>query len=259
MNILDKIIAAKELEVEDLKERINIDELEEVAIGTPDPVSFYKALSQPGPVLICEFKRKSPSKGVLNPDAKTEIIVPAYENAGAAAVSVLTDIHFNGFSRDLILSKQVSKIPLLRKDFIIDKFQIFEAKALGASAILLIAAVLKQDEIESFTQLAHDLKLDVLLELHSEDELKKIPTNIKIIGINNRDLTNFKVDIDHSVRLAEKLPAGLLKVSESGLDDPGVVLELFHKGFKAFLIGEKFMKTSDPGKAAAEFIKTINS
>ena len=258
MNILEKIIADKRLELKELKRITPWERLEKLAAAAKISASFYDALNTPGPSVIAEFKRKSPSKGILNEKANIESIIPAYINAGANAISVLTDIHFEGYSKDLADAHKISKVPLLRKDFIIDKYQILEAKALGASAILLIASALSKNEIEDFSTYAKSLGLDILLEIHHENELVKISEKNNIIGINNRNLSTFKVDLEHSIELVKKLPGDVLKISESGIEKPETALRLYENGFKAFLIGESFIKTDDPGAAAKNFIKALN-
>lgn len=258
MNILDKIVAAKKLELEVCKLRKPLKLIKKEVCTVTSRSSFYEALAVSGPSLICEFKRKSPSKGEINPDARIERVVKDYETAGASAVSVLTDVHFGGEIIDLKTASGIVNIPLLRKDFIIDDYQIWEALISGASAILLIAAVLSSEKVREFTLLARELKLDVLLELHSENELDHINEFTNIVGINNRDLTTFKVDIENSIRLSEKLPPEVIKVAESGIDNPEMVKHLAENGFDAFLIGENFMKANDPGKEAADFISSIN-
>jgi indole-3-glycerol phosphate synthase len=177
--------------------------------------------------------------------------------AGAAAVSVLTDLHFDGKKEDIMEVASKISIPVLRKDFIIDEFQILEAKAIGASAILLIAAVLKKKEIMELNNFARKLELDVLLEIHEDSEIDKIPENLEIVGINNRNLRSFEVDLENSKQLAEKLPKDKIKVSESGIDSVTTLLNLYKSGFDAFLIGENFMKSDDPAASAKSFISDL--
>jgi indole-3-glycerol phosphate synthase len=254
MSYLDKIITAKKKEIKILKERIPLSFLEKSSLYDAERPSFYESLKRAGPSFIAEFKRRSPSKGMINKDADIIDIARGYQNAGASAISVLTDIHFEGRALDISVVFETVDIPILRKDFIIDKFQIYEARSAGASAILLIAAVLTKSEIEELSGTAESLGLDVLLELHDEEEIFKIPKNIKIAGINNRDLATFKVDTQKSMEMQEKLPSEIIKVSESGLSSVDTVINLYKKGFQAFLIGETFMKNDSPGLAAQEFI-----
>lgn len=258
MHYLENILIAKKQEILLSRDNSDIARLEEIAFNRPLRASFYEALSKSGPGFITEFKRKSPSKGWIHEDADPGSIIRAYEQAGASAVSVLTDKHFAGSLKDLSEAALHTSLALLRKDFFIDKIQILEAAGSGASAILLIAAVLSAEEIKSLTEYAHSLSLDVLLEIHHEEELEKISAENRIIGINNRNLSTFRVDIEHSIRLSEKIPNDFIKVSESGLDSPEKIRMLYENGFDAFLIGESFMKTKDPGKTASGFINEVN-
>lgn len=259
MNILEKIVEVKRNEVYRLKKQLTINDLKDSVLYGKERPSFIDFLKKPGPSVISEFKRKSPSKGILNGQADIIEVTGEYEKAGASAISVLTDKHFGGDIGDLIKVFGKVDIPLLRKDFIIDKFQIYEARSIGASAILLIASVLEKEEIEDLSELAAELDLDVLLELYSPEELKKIPDKVKIIGINNRDLKTFQVNIEQSIRLAEKLPDDVLKVSESGISVVKTIKDLYTKGFKAFLIGEKFMQTRDPGSSCEKFMNELKN
>ena len=219
--------------------------------------SFFDALSKDGPSVIAEFKRRSPSKGLINDQAGIEEVVAGYKDAGVKACSVLTDVHFGGEPEDLARAFRIAQLPLLRKDFIVDEYQIIEARALGASAILLIASVLSVKEISQFTNLARSLGLDVLFEVHNQEEVQKADPSIRIFGVNNRDLNTFKTDTQRSFELVKSLPAESLKVSESGLDNPETIVELYHAGYQAFLIGENFMKTPEPGLAARNFCQSI--
>ena len=257
MNILNKIIDAKRAEVKRLKAMVPIDSLEKSAFFDSDRPSFYDALSADGPGIIAEFKRKSPSKGTIHAHARISEIVRAYQMAGAVACSVLTDIFFAGQSEDLLNAFSVSALPLLRKDFIIDEYQIVEARSLGASAILLISSVLTSSEIKQFTQMAHQLQMDVLFEVHNMEEIEKADAGIRIFGVNNRDLNSFQTDPARSFELIENVPSASIKVSESGLDNPETVNALYEAGYHAFLIGENFMKTGNPGEAAMNFIKRL--
>lgn len=254
MNILDKIVQNKRREILEIKKLTTPARLEKTFFFDAERPSFYDSLIEKKPSLIAEFKRRSPSKGEINAKARVSEVIRGYELAGAAAVSILTDTHFDGRPEDIQSIFKSTGIPVLRKDFILDEIQLFEARAWGASAILLIAAILDKDEIEKLTARAFQLELDVLLELHAEEELQKVPENARIIGINNRDLKTFQVDLEHSVKLAEKLPAGVLKVSESGISSVETVIQLYQAGFRAFLMGENFMKSKDPGSAAEKFI-----
>ncbi len=257
MNILDQIIADKKGEVEKAKASKTIKVLEQSKLFSRPVPSFRNALLQPGPSVIAEFKRRSPSKGFINETAEPEVVLPGYERAGAAAISVLTDPYFSGNIHDLEKAAGCVGIPLLRKDFIIDEYQLIEAKSSGASAVLLIAAALDGNKLSELSFLAYSLGLDVLFEIHSERELDKCPERVSIIGVNNRNLETFEVDTGLSIKLAELIPPTCLKVSESGLSDPARIKELMDSGFDAFLIGETFMRSNDPGKKAGEFISAI--
>lgn len=208
--------------------------------------------------IIAEFKRKSPSRGILND--KTDIIevVHDYEFFGAAGISVLTDeIYFGGLNDDILLARDVVECPILRKDFIIDEYQVGETKAIGADVILLIAACLTPGRVKQLSILAKDLGLEVLLELHNESELGHICDEVDLIGINNRNLQTLEVDINTSLELIKKIPAGKIAISESGISDPASIVTLRNAGFKGFLIGENFMKEEDPGKAFEEFLNKL--
>jgi indole-3-glycerol phosphate synthase len=259
MTILDKIIEHKRREVALQSSQVPIALLEKSLFFPKKTYSLKNSLiTASKPQLICEFKRKSPSKGIINDSADVAATVSGYEKAGAAAVSVLTDYEFfGGRSSDLTLAANFLTIPVLRKEFICSEYQIIEAKALGADLILLIAAVLSKEEIHNFTQLAHSLGLETLLELHDEQEIEKIDADTDMIGINNRNLHDFKVDIHHSIRVADKLPKDFPKVSESGLKGADEIYTLHKAGFNGFLIGETFMKTSNPATACDEFIESL--
>lgn len=258
MSILENIVRAKKKEIKSLKERVSVSSLEKFPLYDMERPSFAERLSEPGPSIIAEFKRKSPSKGQFIEDADLAGIVSGYEKAGASAVSILTDSHFDGRKEDISTIAGKISIPILRKDFIVDEIQIVEARAIGASAILLIAAILSKEEIKNLKRIANELKLDVLLEIHDWQELSRIPDDLELIGINNRDLRSFEVDIERSVKMAEELPAHMVKVSESGLSSADTVFDLYEKGFQAFLMGENFMKMKDPAKAAQQFILEVS-
>ena len=261
MNILDKIIAHKKEEVAKLRREVAINQL----VGSPNfkrsCFSLRKSLTEPNSSgIIAEFKRKSPSKGVINDKVDVAEVTEGYIKAGAAAQSVLTDQQFFGGNViDLIHARAVNDVkPILRKDFIVDGFQIVEAKAVGADVVLLIAACLTTQELKNFGNLAEDLGMEVLYEIHSKEELDKIPdVDNKIIGINNRNLKTFKVDLEHSISLAAQIPDSCVKVSESGISNPRIITGLKEYGFQGFLIGENFMKTENPGGACEAFISQI--
>jgi indole-3-glycerol phosphate synthase len=222
-------------------------------------ISLVEGLSKPNASgIIAEFKRKSPSKGIINDRVDPVEVTKAYQDAGASAVSILTDAYFfGGNDQDLLRARQALDIPILRKEFIIDEYQVHEAKALGADLILLIAACLSKEEVVRFSTLARSLGLEVLLELHDEDELDHVCETIDLVGINNRSLKTFDVNIARSLRMAGQLPKDKLKVAESGIDDPAQVKLFKENGYSAFLIGENFMKTNDPGMALNEFRNQI--
>lgn len=220
--------------------------------------SMRAALAASSSGIIAEFKRKSPSKGWLHPDAAVADVLPAYEKGGASACSVLTDSNFFGGSLgDLCKARSLVDLPLLRKDFIIDEYQLYQACIVGADAVLLIAAALRKEQCSMLAAKAHELKLEVLLEIHSEQELEYIEDNIDMVGVNNRNLGTFHTDVENSFRLAEKLPKEMLLVSESGISSPQTVRQLRAAGFRGFLIGENFMKTPQPGNALKEFISKL--
>lgn len=259
MHILDKIVNHKKIEVEDRKSSISISELESSSNFSRDTSSLSKNLKESPTGIISEFKRRSPSKPTINLEAKVSEIVTHYTQAGVSGISVLTDEHFfGGHNNDLTDARRIVDTPLLRKEFIIDEYQILEAKSIGADAILLITEILTTEEVSSFAALAKSLGLDTLLEIHTIEQLDKYNTNIDIVGVNNRDLTQFTVDPMHSVRLFEYLPSEVTKISESGIHDPETILMLRETGFDGFLIGERFMKTMDPGKACQEFIQDLS-
>ncbi len=261
MNILDTIVERKRTEVAERKQLKPLGLLQADALYARKTISLVEGLSRPyASGIIAEFKRKSPSKGVINDRVDPVEVTRAYQYAGASAVSILTDAYFfGGDDQDLLRARAVLDIPILRKEFIIDEYQVHEAKALGADLILLIAACLSREEVIRFSTIAKSLGLEVLLELHDEDELGHVCETIDLVGINNRSLKTFDVNIARSLKMAEQLPKDKLKVAESGIDDP-VQVKLFRKnGYSAFLIGENFMKTNDPGKALDEFRKQIET
>lgn len=261
MNILDKIAAHKRGEVEERKEEVPVEALELLPHFRRKCVSLSENLKNSPSGIIAEFKRRSPSHPEINLEADVEEITAGYEKAGASGISVLTDEEFFGGSMDdLMMARETVKIPLLRKDFIVDEYQIYEAKAIGADVILLIAAILSRKEIEQFSRLAKSLGLEVLLEVHNEEELEKaIMPGIDMIGVNNRNLKTFEVDLANSKNLASKIPAEFVKISESGISDTADIKELQKHDFKGFLIGGNFMATKDPGKSALEFIQDLES
>ena len=258
MTILDKITADKIKEVALKKSLIPIRQLEQSVLFERHTISLAKAVSS-GYGIIAEHKRRSPSKSVINNSLSVQDVATGYEKAGVSGMSVLTDgKYFGGSLEDLLLARAATKFPLLRKEFIVDEYQILEAKAYGADAILLIAATLSRKQIAHFSQFAKDLGLDVLCESHNEEELlKSIMPSIDMLGINNRNLKTFDVSLDTSKQLIKLIPNEFVKVSESGISSVEAIKELKPHGFQGFLIGENFMKTDDPGKSAADFIKQL--
>lgn len=257
MNILDKIIERKKQEIADSKSKISVEELKNSEFFGRKTVSLKETLQSKSGI-IAEFKRKSPSKGIINNKVSALEVVSEYEKLGASAVSILTDKDFFGGSFEDILSvRKEIEIPILRKDFMIDEYQFYEAKSIGADVILLIAACLTPTQVLEFTQLSHELDLEVLLEIHAEEELKHLNKQIDFVGINNRNLKDFKVDLQHSVNLKNQLPKDILSVAESGIYNEADFKFLKDKGFNGFLMGEYFMKNENPGKKFEEFISTI--
>ncbi|WNW00638.1 indole-3-glycerol phosphate synthase TrpC [Tenacibaculum sp. HL-MS23] len=261
MTILDKIIAFKKTEIAKIKAEVPVSKLVESPNFKNAPFSLKKELLKVGSTgIIAEFKRQSPSKGIINDKATILEVTEGYLDANVAAQSILTDTSFfGGTMADLLEARTVNQLrPILRKDFIVDGFQIVEAKAIGADVILLIAACLTKQELKNYGQLANDIGLEVLYEVHTQEELDKInDLDNKIIGINNRNLKTFEVDLEHSIKLASQIPNTAIKVSESGISDPRIITGLKEHGFQGFLIGETFMKTDNPGLACKEFIDQI--
>lgn len=258
MTILDKIIDHKRSEVLLRRERIPLSLIMEKVYYASRCYSLKDKLKT-GPGIIAEFKRKSPSKGMIRSKAEVIPITQAYEIAGAAACSILTDHEFfGGDDLDILMARPGLQIPILRKEFIIDPYQIHEAKALGADLVLLIAECLTKQEVKDFTTLAHDLGLEVLMELHFEDELDKWNNQIDFIGVNNRNLKTFETGISKSLELASLLPHESVWVSESGLTGSEEINALIKIGFKGFLIGETFMKAPDPGVLCRSFVQNLN-
>ena len=257
-DILEKIIAHKRMEVARQKEAVSLKQLIRLCDLSVPAVSMKAALEASATGIIAEFKRRSPSKGWIKEKGDAHIIPPSYEQAGASALSILTDeTFFGGSLKDIQIARPLVKSPILRKDFIIDEYQLYQSKAVGANAILLIAACLRTDECSALAAKAHALGLEVLLEIHSETELDYICPHIDIVGVNNRNLGTFHTDVENSFRMAELLPKGMLKVSESGISQALTIKTLREVGFRGFLIGETFMKTEEPDKALRELINGV--
>ncbi|MEJ2113830.1 MAG: indole-3-glycerol phosphate synthase TrpC [Flavobacteriaceae bacterium] len=259
MNILDKIIADKEIEVKLRKKLVPIEQLEQSVLFNRETISLSNKLKNSSSGIIAEHKRRSPSKSVINQDLNVFDVAKGYEKAGVCGMSVLTDgKYFGGSLDDLLIARASCKLPLLRKEFIIDPYQIVEARAHGADVILLIAAVLSKDEIKCYSELAESLNLEVLLEVHNEKELKKsINESVTMIGVNNRNLKTFEVSLETSKELSSLIPDDFVKVSESGISSIESIQELQHYGYQGFLIGENFMKTNSAGESAKEFIEKL--
>lgn len=259
-DILSTIIANKREEINFQKRFVSLEQLQNSLTDVHPQRSMKHALSQSESGIIAEFKRKSPSKSWINKDAAVEEVIPAYTRAGASAISVLTDeTFFGGTLKDLRTARSLTNIPLLRKDFTIDEYQLYQAKIAGADAILLIAAALSTEQCRQLAGKAHELKLEVLLEIHSEKELAYITPEIDMVGVNNRNLGTFHTSIENSFLLAAQLPQETLLVSESGLSDPATVKKLREQGFRGFLIGETFMKEESQEEALKTFITQINN
>ena len=261
MNILDKIIADKKIEVALKKGLVPTKYLEQHPLFERHVNSMVAQIKQSNSGIIAEHKRRSPSKDVINNTLKVPAVVKGYEKAGVCGISVLTDgPYFGGALEDLLIARAAVETPLLRKEFIVDPYQIIEAKAHGADAILLIAAVLTRAEIQSLSKLAQSLGLEVLLEVHNLEELEKsIMPSLDLIGVNNRNLKTFEVSLDTSKTLATSIPSDFVKISESGISEISAIKDLKTYGYSGFLVGENFMKTNDPGAAALAFIKQIES
>ena len=259
MNILDKIVAQKKIEIEQAKKTISIKQLEQTEFFKRSTFSITSKIVQENATgIIAEFKRKSPSKGIINDTSKVLDVVKQYENAGVSACSILTDeLFFGGNKQDVISVRNEITVPILRKDFMIDEYQFIEAKAIGADVVLLIASILTPKQVKDFTALARSLQLEVLLELHDETELNHVCNDVHMVGINNRNLKTFEVDIEQSIRMAEKLGNDFLKVAESGISSVETLKHFKNNGFQGFLIGENFMKTANPGLACKEFISML--
>jgi indole-3-glycerol phosphate synthase len=256
--ILDEIVANRKAEVSDQKQTMPLSVIQSKIDFTTGRNSLSAKLKTVGSNgIIAEFKRKSPSKGVINDRVQPEIVTKGYANAGVSGISVLTDgRYFGGSNTDFVAVRKANPlIPLLRKDFMVDLYQIYESRLLNADVILLIAAVLEKGEISFYTSIAHELGMEVLLELHDESEIDKIDREIDMVGINNRD---FKVDLDRSLQLLDMLPSNAVKIAESGLSEPETVDYLRSRGFHGFLVGENFMKSENPGTACLNFISRLN-
>jgi indole-3-glycerol phosphate synthase len=260
MSILDDIIAFKKQEVEKRKGEVSIGELKNREFFSREIRSLKQSLldeSHTG--IIAEFKRRSPSKGIINDLADVNEVTLAYVKGGASALSILTDENFFGGQESDLLRARIHDIPILRKDFIIDPYQLVESRALGADVILLIAACLSKEQVKELAAFAKKIELEVLLELHDEAELGHICDEVDLVGINNRNLKTFEVDIDRSLKMAEKIPGGKITVAESGINSIENIRLFKEHGFKGFLIGELFMKEINPGASFKEFVEQLTA
>jgi indole-3-glycerol phosphate synthase len=261
MDILETIAQTKRREIEIKKSGQPASLLEKSRFFSRSCTSLSDSLRQPGSSgIIAEFKRKSPSKGILNPDALIVDVTKGYARAGAAGISVLTDTEFfGGFNEDLIRVRENNTVPILRKDFILDSYQLIEAKSIGADVILLIAAILTPRQVHELARTARDLGMETILEVHSLRELDHRSPYISIVGVNNRNLSDFKVDIRISMELSGEIGRDDLFISESGLREPADVNKLRQAGYSGFLIGEQFMASPDPSVACMDFISKLNN
>lgn len=259
MSILDTIVAYKLKEVRTAKSVVSCEQMRRSAyLNLSSSHKFAQSIKASPTGIIAEFKRRSPSKGEIHAMADAGSVVSSYCESGASCCSVLTDTAFFGGSlNDFAIARSVASIPLLRKEFIVDEYQIYQSRLYNADAILLIAAVLSASQISNFIRIAHDLNMQTLLELHSVHELDRFDPATDLVGINNRNLHNFSTNIDASCSLIEHLPKNVVKISESGLSEPSQVSQLRSAGFDGFLIGEQFMKHNDPGLALKQFIDAI--
>lgn len=257
MNILDQIVQYKKEVVGQKKREVPLSGLFDSPFYHRSSISYVQHVrNNAGNGIISEFKRRSPSKGWINQAADANKVIPAYEQAGASALSILTDNHFFGGSeKDILDVRSHIQIPILRKEFIIDTYQIHESKSIGADIILLIAAILEKKQVVDFSQMAHELGLEVILEIHDEHELDHYCNEVAMVGINNRNLKSFDVDVDRSMRMINALPAEAFKIAESGITEPDQLKRFRECGFEGFLIGERFMRSSDPGYELQKFIQ----
>ncbi len=260
MNILDTIVARKKLEVAERKKQTSIAELEKGKFFANKTLSLKSFLLNPDKTgIIAEFKRKSPSKGIINDRVTVEEVTAAYAKHGASGISVLTDTDFFGGTLDDLIAATINEVPLLRKDFMIDEYQLIEAKAFGAEVILLIAACLTPAQVKQMATVAKNLGLEVLLEIHNDEELDHICDAVDLVGVNNRNLKTFEVSIDTSLGLINKIPKEKPAIAESGISDVDTIVTLRQAGFKGFLIGENFMKQASPSIAFADFVNQLKA
>ncbi|WP_163710473.1 indole-3-glycerol phosphate synthase TrpC [Mangrovibacterium lignilyticum] len=262
MTILDDINNNKRREIAEAKSKISLEDLKKSPFFKRQTNSLKAALKQAGASgIIAEFKTKSPSKGVINEEAEVTEVTSGYVAAGASGLSVLTDRNYFGGSFENLAKARFTnpQTPILRKDFMLDPYQVYEAKAHGADLILLIAASLSKDEMLKLTELAKELDLEVLVEVHTEEEIEKLNPMVDLVGVNNRNLKTFEVDIETSIRLGKLLPEDMIRISESGLSSIENIQYLRANGYQGFLMGENFMKTDNPAQACIDFIAKLNA
>ena len=259
MDILEQIVARKKAIVAERKRTNPIPTFALSSYYARNVISLSESLrAENSSGIISEFKRRSPSKGIINAKAMVPEVTKAYSKAGAAGLSILTDTpFFSGVTDDLLAARAVNNIPILRKDFIVDEHQVYETKAMGADVMLLIAECLTKAEVKHLASLAKFIGLEIIMEIHSEEQLEKYTPDIDIIGVNNRNLKTFEVSIEQSKQLFDKLPQDVIKISESGISDIAAIQELKAVGYQGFLIGENFMKTENPGLACEAFIQQL--
>lgn len=262
MDILEEIVAHKRVEIDERKRFVPLQQFTGAIQQMMDegkPASMSEALTSSATGIIAEFKRKSPSKGWIHRDVKPQEVTPLYQSNGASSLSILTDTqYFGGYDEYIQQARQAGvTIPILYKNFIIDEYQLFQARFCGASAVLLIAACLTKDECKHLQHLAHELGMETLLEMHNDRDFDYASLEPDMYGINNRNLGTFTTDVNNSFRLAGRLPQGACLVSESGISHPVTVKELREVGFRGFLIGERFMREADPGAALKQFIEEL--
>ena len=261
MKILDKIVENMKSEIIRVSRKTPISLLENKSLFSRQCISLKDSIKNSSTGIICEFKRRSPSNENINYKSTISEVILGYQKAGAVGLSILTNKkYFDGETKDIQDIRDVSKIPILRKEFIISEYQVIEAKSIGSDAILLIASILSEEEIIGYSSLAKSIGLEVLLEIHSEDELYKISgDDIDIVGVNNRNLDTLEIDLNNSIELYGKIPSKFVKISESGISEVESILKLKEVGYNGFLIGEKFMKTNNPMESAYDFIKKIEN
>ena len=252
MKILDKIIHDKKIEIKTLSDIVPVSDLEKQKNFTKKCKSLKESIKKSKSGIICEFKRKSPSNGNINYTSNISDVIKGYEKAGAVGVSILTNKkYFDGSISDINDVKTSIEIPILRKEFVISEYQIIEAKSIGSDSILLIASILSKEQIKNYSSLAKSLGLEVLLEIHSIDELNEVSKyDIDIIGVNNRNLDTLEIDIKNSIEIFKKIPGEFIKISESGISKVESIVKLNKVGYDGFLIGENFMKSSKPEESA---------